>query len=102
MEPLGLKSVRAVATDGREAFDLLAQTTVDLVVTDVEMPRLGGIELTRQIRANPKTKTLPVIVVTSLARPEDIEAGAAAGADEYIVKGRFDHRTLLEAVARLT
>lgn len=91
-----------VATDGREALDLLANTTVDLVVTDVEMPRLSGIELTRQLRANPKTRTTPIIVVTSLARPEDIEAGAAAGADEYIVKGRFDHRTLLEAVARLT
>lgn len=91
-----------VANDGREALELLGQATVDLVVTDVEMPRLTGIELTRAIRANPKTKSLPIIVVTSLARPEDVEAGAAAGADEYIVKGRFDHRTLLEAVARLT
>jgi two-component system chemotaxis sensor kinase CheA len=90
-----------VADDGEEAWAILARARVDLVVTDVQMPRLDGHALTRRIRADPRTEDLPVIMVTSLARPEDIELGAAAGADEYIVKGRFDHRTVLEAVERL-
>lgn len=90
-----------VATDGEEAWDILKRHAVDLVVTDVEMPKLDGHGLTRRIRQLPETQGIPVIMVTSLARPEDIALGSESGADEYIVKGRFDHRTLLDAVARL-
>ncbi len=90
-----------VAVDGEAAWTALGNASYDLVVVDVEMPRLNGLDLTRRIRAAEKTKTTPVILVTSLDNPGDIAAGAAAGADEYIVKGRFDQRKLLEAVARL-
>lgn len=90
-----------VANDGEEAWEILQRRTVDLVVTDVQMPRLDGHGLTRRIRKEPRTADVPIIMVTSLSRPEDVALGSAAGADEYIVKGRFDHRTLLEAVARL-
>ncbi len=91
-----------VATDGEEAWEILMRRPVDLVVTDVQMPRLDGHGLTRRIRQHPETQAIPVVMVTSLARPEDVALGSECGADEYIVKGRFDHRTLLEAVSRLT
>ncbi|MDI3289953.1 response regulator [Polyangium sp. 15x6] len=89
------------ANDGEAAWQALQGGAYDLVVSDVQMPRLNGVELTQRIRAHPKFKSLPVILVTSLDRPTDLAQGSAAGADEYIVKGRFDQRKLLEAVARL-
>ncbi|MDI1446057.1 response regulator [Polyangium sp. 6x1] len=89
------------ANDGEAAWQALQGGAFDLVVSDVQMPRLDGMELTQRIRAHPKLKSLPVILVTSLDRPADLAQGSAAGADEYIVKGRFDQRKLLEAVARL-
>ncbi len=91
-----------VAVDGEAAWRLLQASSFDLVVSDVQMPKLDGIGLTRRIRSQPATERLPVILVTSLDRPEDLAAGAEAGADEYIVKGQFDQRKLLEAVARHT
>ncbi|MDI1437353.1 hybrid sensor histidine kinase/response regulator [Polyangium sorediatum] len=89
------------ANDGEAAWQALQGGAYDLVVSDVQMPRLNGMELTQRIRAHPKLKSLPVILVTSLDRPMDLAQGSAAGADEYIIKGRFDQRKLLEAVARL-
>ncbi|MBI5493810.1 MAG: response regulator [Deltaproteobacteria bacterium] len=91
----------AVAVNGAEALAALETGSYDLVVSDVEMPRLDGIELTRTLRGRDATRALPVILVTSLERPEDVAAGAAAGADEYIIKGRFEQRSLLDAVRRL-
>lgn len=89
------------ASDGELAWQALQAGPFDLVVTDVQMPRLDGFALTQRIRAHAKLKALPVILVTSLDRPADVTRGSAVGANEYIVKGRFDQRKLLEAVARL-
>jgi chemotaxis protein histidine kinase CheA/CheY-like chemotaxis protein len=90
-----------VVVDGDAALKALESGTFDLVVSDVQMPGLDGIALTRRIRATSRLAHLPVILVTSLDRPEDVAEGAKAGANEYIVKGRFDQRALLEAVSRL-
>jgi two-component system chemotaxis sensor kinase CheA len=89
-----------VAVDGREAWAKLQQTSYDLLVTDVQMPEMDGLELTRRVRADPQLRQLPVILVTSRGRQSDIELGAAAGADEYLVKGQFDQDKLLQAVER--
>jgi two-component system chemotaxis sensor kinase CheA len=91
-----------VAVDGEEAWNLLQKHPVDLVVTDIQMPKIDGFELTRRIRSDAGLKNLPVILVTGLGSPRDLAEGAEVGADEYIVKGQFDQRKLLEAVARLT
>jgi two-component system chemotaxis sensor kinase CheA len=90
-----------VMVDGRQAWEALRQEPVDLVVADVEMPEMDGLELTRRIRAESASQHLPVILVTSLGSDADLAAGADAGADAYIVKGRFDQRELLAAVKRL-
>jgi two-component system chemotaxis sensor kinase CheA len=92
--------VRAVA-DGIEAFTALRSDTFDLLVSDIEMPRLNGFDLTARIRADRKLADLPVVLVTALSRREDRERGIDVGANAYIAKGSFDQRELLAAVRRL-
>lgn len=89
-----------VAVDGVEAWDKLRQRQFDLLLSDIEMPGMDGLELTRRIRTDPLRRGLPIVLVTSRGRERDIQAGAAAGADEYLVKGQFDHDKLLLAVER--
>ncbi len=91
----------AVAADGVQALELLNESDFDVVVSDVEMPRMTGVELTIALREDERWRHLPVVLVTSLDAPEHVERGAAAGADAYIVKGRFDQNDLLQTVARL-
>ena len=93
-------SVRA-ASDGAEALAMLAEQPADLVVTDVEMPNLDGLALTRGIRAHPRLANIPVLIVSSHASEEDHQLGLEAGADGYIVKTSFDEAGLLNAVSRL-
>ncbi len=92
--------VRA-ASDGMEAFEILQAGGIDLLVSDVNMPRVDGFELTEKVRADQRFKNLPVILVTSLASREDRERGISAGADAYIVKGAFDQDTLLATIRQL-
>ena len=89
------------AGDGREALAALGQERPDLVVTDVDMPGLDGLELTRAVRADPTLAGLPVLVVTSKAAEVDRRRAMDAGADAYLVKGDLDQRALLEVVGRL-
>ncbi len=87
-----------LAADGKEAWRLLQTEPFDLLVSDIQMPEMNGIELTRKVRSTANLKDLPVILVTNLARPEDRAAGADAGADDYMVKGTFDQQGLLDIV----
>ncbi len=89
------------AVDGMEAFTLLRAERFDLVVSDVEMPRLNGFDLTARIRADKKLAELPVVLVTALETREDRERGIDVGANAYIVKSSFDQSNLLDAVRRL-
>jgi two-component system chemotaxis sensor kinase CheA len=89
------------AVDGLEAFTTLRSEQFDLVVSDVEMPRLNGFDLTARIRGDRKLSELPVILVTALGKTEDRERGIEAGANAYLVKSNFDQSNLLEAVQRL-
>jgi two-component system chemotaxis sensor kinase CheA len=90
-----------VAGDGLDALAQLDHADVELVLTDVEMPRMNGFELTRAIRARPGTQNLPVVIVTTLASEAHRREGMEAGADGYIVKANFDERALLEVVERM-
>jgi two-component system chemotaxis sensor kinase CheA len=89
------------AVDGMEAFTLLRAEPFDLLVSDVEMPRLNGFDLTARIRADRKLAELPVILVTALEKREDRERGIDVGANAYLVKSNFDQSNLLETVHRL-
>lgn len=88
----------SVAGDGVDALGRLAEGDVDLVLTDVEMPRMDGFALTRAIRERPPIANLPVLILTSLSSEEDRQKGLDAGADGYIIKSAFDERALLQAV----
>lgn len=90
-----------VASDGQEAMSRLAETSVDLVLTDVEMPRMDGFALTEAIRAHPTRGNVPVLILTSRASDADRQRGLEAGADGYIIKSAFDESALLAAVERL-
>ena len=89
------------AVDGQEAWEALSMSTFDIVVSDVEMPRMNGFDLTARIRSESSTADIPVILVTSLESREDRERGVEAGADAYIVKSGFDQGSLLEVMRRL-
>jgi two-component system chemotaxis sensor kinase CheA len=90
-----------IAVDGADAFTALKTAEFDLVVSDVDMPRMNGFELTAKVRADKKLSELPVILVTSLESREDRERGIDVGANAYIVKSSFDKSNLLEAIRRL-
>jgi len=91
----------ATAVDGMDAFTQLRSGEFDLIVSDVDMPRMSGFELTAKIRGEKKLGELPVVLVTALESREDRERGIDVGADAYIVKSSFDQSNLLEVVKRL-
>jgi two-component system chemotaxis sensor kinase CheA len=91
----------AAAVDGMDAYTLLEIERFDLVVSDVEMPKMDGFDLTRKIRSNKALAQLPVVLVTALESREHRERGVDAGANAYIVKSSFDQSNLLEVVRRL-
>jgi two-component system chemotaxis sensor kinase CheA len=92
----------STAVDGVDAYTTLKTgAPFDLVVSDVEMPRMDGFGLTAQIRAEKQFSSLPVVLVTALESREHRERGIDAGANAYIVKSSFEQSNLLEIVRRL-
>ncbi|HEU5100633.1 MAG TPA: hybrid sensor histidine kinase/response regulator [Roseiflexaceae bacterium] len=89
------------AVDGFDALDKLRAATYDLVVSDVEMPRVDGFQLTSRIRNDLGLTELPVIIVTSLASESHRRRGLEVGAQAYIVKSQFNQSNLLDTVQQL-
>jgi two-component system, chemotaxis family, sensor kinase CheA len=89
------------AVDGADALDLLGHEGFDLLVSDVDMPRMNGFDLIAKVRGDKKLAHLPVVLVTALDSREDLERGVDVGANAYIVKGSFDQSNLLDVVHRL-
>ncbi len=89
------------AVDGIDALAALKTREFDLVVSDIEMPRMNGFDLTARIRADRKLSEIPVVLVTALESREDKERGIDVGANAYIVKSSFEQSNLLEVVRRL-
>jgi two-component system, chemotaxis family, sensor kinase CheA len=90
------------ASNGRDALGALDRDSkIALVVTDLEMPGLNGLELTRAIRADAARSSLPVVIITSRGSEDDVRNGVEAGADAYMTKSGFDQQALLATVDRL-
>ena len=89
------------AVDGAEAYATIRESAFDVVVSDVDMPRMNGFDLCRKVRGWPGTADLPIVLVTTLDSREDREQGIDAGANAYIAKSGFDQSNLLEVVGRL-
>jgi two-component system sensor histidine kinase and response regulator WspE len=90
-----------VAADGRDAWNILRAGQYDLLITDVDMPRMGGIELATSIKQDPQLRSLPVMIVSHLDSERDRQRGLEAGADYYLTKGSFQDDTLIQAVVDL-
>lgn len=88
------------SVDGIDAFTKLRSGAFDLVVSDVDMPRMNGFGLTAKIRGDKRFADLPVILVTALDSREDREHGIDVGASAYIIKSNFDQSNLLEIIRR--
>jgi len=90
-----------VAGDGLEALEKTRERIFDVVVTDIEMPRLDGFSLTEKLRSDDRYRHTPIIIVTSREREEDRRRGILVGANAYIVKGSFDQTNLIETIENL-
>lgn len=91
----------AVAVDGMDGWNALRSEHFDLVITDIDMPRMDGIELVTLIRRDSRLQSLPVMVVSYKDREEDRRRGLDAGADYYLAKASFHDEALLDAVVDL-
>lgn len=98
LEFLGYDS--AVAENGQKAVDLASTYQPDLIVMDISLPKMDGLEATTLIRNNPKTKNIPILAATARALPGDRERCIQAGCDDYIAKP-FTHRELGAAIKKL-
>jgi two-component system sensor histidine kinase and response regulator WspE len=87
-----------VAVDGMDGWNAARTGHFDLLVTDIDMPRMDGIELVTLVKKDPNLKHLPVMIVSYKDREEDRRRGLEAGADYYLTKGSFHDETLLQAV----
>ncbi|MCF5654983.1 hybrid sensor histidine kinase/response regulator [Pseudomonas poae] len=91
----------AVAVDGMDGWNALRSEDFDLLITDIDMPRMDGIELVTLLRRDTRLQSLPVMVVSYKDREEDRRRGLDAGADYYLAKASFHDDALLDAVVEL-
>ncbi len=88
------------ATDGQEGMRLALSVDSDVVLLDVMMPRMSGLELVAALRADPSTRAIPLLLLSAKAQTDDVQAGLAAGADGYVTKP-FEPLDLIERVNAL-
>jgi two-component system sensor histidine kinase and response regulator WspE len=89
-----------VAVDGMDGWNALRDGRFDLLISDIDMPRLDGIELVRRLRTDPALRGMPVMIFYK-DREEDRRRGLEVGADYYLTKGSFQNNALIEAVIDL-
>ncbi len=92
--------VVATAADGKEALEKIAELKPDLVILDIMMPKMDGLEVCRRLRADPDLSEIPVILLSARAQDMDIREGLEIGASAYLTKP-FDPVELLDVVGRL-
>lgn len=90
------------AVDGEDGWQRLQSGAYHLLVTDVQMPVLDGIDLTRRVKATPRFAKLPIVILSSLSAPEERRRGVDAGADAYLVKGELEPESFAATLERLT
>ncbi|HEY6037933.1 MAG TPA: response regulator [Kofleriaceae bacterium] len=89
----------ATASDAETALEAIAQHRPTVILMDLQLPGIDGLELTRRLKADPKTRSIPIIAVTAYAMKGDLEKALAAGCDDYVTKP-IDTRSLPGVIAR--
>jgi two-component system, cell cycle response regulator DivK len=89
-----------VAEDGKQAVEMSSSRAPDLIIMDISLPKMDGLEAATLIRKNPKTQSIPILAATARALPGDREKCLEAGCDDYIAKP-FTHRELGAAIKKL-
>ena len=89
-----------VAEDGKKGLDIASSHLPDLIIMDISLPKMDGLEAATLLRNNPKTKSIPILAATARALPGDKEKCLQAGCDDYIAKP-FTHRELGAAIKKL-
>lgn len=100
LESYGYHVIAAV--DGKDALSKLMENEFDIIVSDIQMPNMDGLELTEKIKQDKRYEKIPVILVTALESIEDKKRGIEVGADAYIIKSSFEQSNLLDTIKRLT
>ncbi|MBF0353490.1 MAG: hybrid sensor histidine kinase/response regulator [SAR324 cluster bacterium] len=90
-----------LAVDGLDGMNKIRQQLFDLIISDIDMPRMNGLELTRSLKADEKYRQIPLVIVSYKDRAEDRKRGMEAGADHYIAKNQFDSGEFLQLIQRL-
>ena len=90
-----------VAVDGLDGLNKISKRKFDLIISDVEMPRMNGFQMVETLKQNDHSKDIPVIMVTALQKDEEKRRGMEVGASAYIVKSSFDQSNLLETIQTL-
>ena len=90
-----------LARDGVEGLAMALEKPFDMVVTDLDMPRMDGFALVERLRAEPDRAHTPIVIVTSREKDEDRRRGIEVGADAYITKGSFDQSKLIDTIGSL-
>ena len=97
----GLEGVNIVtATNGLEAMERVAQDRPDLILLDIMMPKMSGFEVCKQLKSNPETRDIVVVMVTALNETSDVERAAECGADDYLSKP-VDRKALVNLVTTM-
>jgi two-component system sensor histidine kinase and response regulator WspE len=91
----------STAQNGREAWNLLRTRSYDLLLSDVDMPQMNGIELVTKVRGDALLERMHIVLLSYKDRPEDRQRGLDAGADYYLTKGSFQNETFLQAIVDL-
>ena len=79
----------SVATDGKEGIEKAQQTKPDLILLDLVLPTIDGFEVLKELKEDPSTSLIPIIILSNLDKKENIERGLKLGADDYLVKSQF-------------
>ena len=90
----------STANDGVEGLEKARAERPDIVLLDIMMPRMDGLEVTKALKGDPETKDIPIILLSAKAQASDVQAGKDMGADDYLTKP-FDPLELLERVGQL-
>lgn len=90
----------SVATDGEEGLAAAKRATPDLILLDIILPKINGFKVLKTLRADPKLKSVPIIILSNLARMGEVELGLKEGANDYLIKTDFSLPSLLKKIRK--